>query len=68
MPIVICEHCGAKYSYKEQKIQMRDKDFERCQICHQILLKWNGGINCYDFQLISENEDIIAGENGGNNE
>ncbi|HCU59261.1 MAG TPA: hypothetical protein DIC64_04700 [Alphaproteobacteria bacterium] len=57
MPIVICKHCGAKYSYKEQSIQMRDKDYQRCEVCHAILKEWNGGMNYYDFELLSENED-----------
>lgn len=57
MPIVICKECGAKYSYEEMKIQMRDKDSERCQMCGNVLLKWNGGVTCYDFKLISQNED-----------
>ena len=58
MPIVICENCGAKYSYEEQHIQMRDKDSEECQICHHTLMQWNGGVNCYNFQLIESSSNV----------
>ena len=56
MAIVICKNCGAKYSYKEQRIQMRDKDEEKCDICGHVLLKWNGGIHCYDFKHITDGD------------
>jgi hypothetical protein len=55
MPVITCENCGARYSYKEQTLQMRDKDSEKCVVCHHTLLAWNGGVNYYDFQLISLN-------------
>ena len=52
MPIITCPHCGTRYSYKEMPFQMRDEDFEYCAVCRNILLKWNGGDDYYDFEQI----------------
>ena len=67
MPIVICKNCGATYSYKEQTMQMRDKDYQRCEVCHTILMEWNGGINYYDFQLIAKENEVSYSEDQTNN-
>lgn len=54
MQTITCEHCGASYTYEEQKISTRDKDTEKCQVCGNELMSWNGGYNYYNFQLIDK--------------
>ena len=50
---ITCSKCGAKYKLYKIKIPMRDKDSERCVICGNTLISWNGGV-MYDTKLIKK--------------
>lgn len=39
-----CERCGSRYEIRQIKIIMRDKDELECDVCHAVMVRWNGAV------------------------
>jgi hypothetical protein len=39
---VICPKCGSVYERRSEKVIFRDSDARKCDVCDQVLDRWNG--------------------------
>jgi hypothetical protein len=52
-PDEICDNCGAVYSVTITRLPVRDSDSFNCEICGQLVKKWNSTTS-YNYELKNE--------------